>query len=102
MIPELIVPDLKDFKLKPYVSYRSLDVYQEPFTPQDLFYAVYGSKIQEDFNKGQLAPDGEPLNPSPEEKLTPKEARAQASKAGADMFTSPPAPAGTVFSNDPR
>lgn len=102
MKPEIIVPNLTDFKLKPYVSYRSLDVYQEPFTPEDLFYAVYGPKIQQDFEKGQLGPDGEPLNPSPEEKLTPKEARSQATKPGADMFTAPPEPAGTLFPTEPR
>ncbi|XP_042892591.1 39S ribosomal protein L41, mitochondrial-like [Penaeus japonicus] len=29
MVPELIVPDLEGFKLKPYVSYRVPDVVQE-------------------------------------------------------------------------
>lgn len=102
MTPEIIVPDLTDFKLKPYVSYRSLDVYQDAFTSEDLFYAVYASKIESDFKKGQLTPDGEPLQPSPEESLTPKEARAQASKPGADMFTAPPEPLGTIFPVDPK
>jgi len=27
-IPEIIVPDLKDFKLKPYVSYKTKEIYQ--------------------------------------------------------------------------
>ncbi|KAJ8686678.1 hypothetical protein QAD02_022472 [Eretmocerus hayati] len=102
MIPELVVPNLQGFTLKPYVSYRSLDVFQDPFTAQDLFNAVYASKIKEDFEKGQLDSLGEPLNPSPEEKLTPKEARALASKTGCDMFTAPPDPLGTLYPSDPK
>ena len=28
MVPELVVPDLEGFKLKPYVSYRAKEIYQ--------------------------------------------------------------------------
>ena len=28
MVPELVVPDLEGFKLKPYVSYRSKEIHQ--------------------------------------------------------------------------
>jgi len=44
--PELIVPDLKGFKLKPYVTYRSTDVVQSKFTAHDLFAVVYANKIK--------------------------------------------------------
>ena len=86
MIPELIVPSLEGFDLKPYVTYQSENVVQEEFTPQDLFDAVYATKILEDFEKGKLTPDGQPLNPSENEKLTREEAKLQVSKTGADMF----------------
>ncbi|XP_014212288.1 39S ribosomal protein L41, mitochondrial [Copidosoma floridanum] len=100
MIPELIVPNLEGFKLKPYVSYKSEDVYQEPFTAKDLFMAIYASKIKDDFDKGKLTPEGEPLEPNEAEKLTPKEARDLASKPGSDMFVAPPAPLGTIYNHD--
>ena len=32
MIPELIVPDLYDCKLKPYVSYKTKEINQEELT----------------------------------------------------------------------
>ncbi|KAG7197068.1 hypothetical protein KM043_015656 [Ampulex compressa] len=87
MIPEIIVPSLKDFKLKPYVSYKALNVVQSEFTPKDLFNAVYATKIIDDFKNNQLGPNGEPLNPSENEKLTPQEAKDNARKTGSDMFT---------------
>ena len=86
MIPELVVPSLEGFNLKPYVTYESENVTQEEFTAKDLFTVVYGGKIQEDFKNGKLTPDGEPLHPSEEEKLTPEEAEIRAAKTGADMF----------------
>ncbi|XP_043480518.1 39S ribosomal protein L41, mitochondrial [Leptopilina heterotoma] len=86
MIPELIVPDLKDCNLKPYVTYESEDVYQSEFTAQDLFNAVYLNKIVDDYHNKQLAPDGQSLNPSNEEKLTAEEAKNKSLKTGADIF----------------
>jgi len=86
MIPELIVPDLTGFKLKPYVSYRTPDVVQSEFTSKDLFDAVYSEKIVKDFKDGKLSEMGEPLEPSQEELLTPEEAYNQARKTGTDIF----------------
>ncbi|XP_053610451.1 large ribosomal subunit protein mL41 [Plodia interpunctella] len=86
MIPELIVPDLKDCDLKPYVSYKSEDVIQSEFTPQQLFDAVYSKKIVTDFKQGKLDTEGMPLEPSEDEKLRPEEAVAKAKRTGSDIF----------------
>merc|ERR1719341_1046042 len=107
MIPEIIVPDLEGFKewneeiftynelqrlelnmLKPYVSYRVPDVIQSEFTPQDLFYAVYSNKIAEDFKNNKLNSDGNSLEPSPDELMTPEEAKGRARSTGSDIFSS--------------
>ncbi|KMQ97164.1 39s ribosomal protein mitochondrial [Lasius niger] len=86
MVPELIVPSLEGFTLKPYVSYR-VEKFTEPeFTAQDLFDAVYSKKIKEDFANNQLNENGEPLNPNEYEKLTPQQAKDNASKTGCDIF----------------
>lgn len=45
MEPELIVPDLTDFKLKPYVSYRAGDIEEPPLTAQKIFDKVYAPEI---------------------------------------------------------
>lgn len=87
MIPELIVPDLEGFKLKPYVSYRTPDVVQSEFGPQDLFYAVYSEKIAEDFKNNKLDENLNPLEPSDEELLTAEEAKNKALSIGSDRFT---------------
>lgn len=87
MIPELIVPSLEGFTLKPYVSYRVEEITEPEFTAQDLFDVVYSKKIKEDFASGQLDENGEPLNPSEYEKLTPQQAKEQARKTGCDLFT---------------
>lgn len=86
MIPELIVPDLTDCKLKPYVSYKAADVIQSEFTSQQLFDAVYSKKIVTDFKKGALDENGYPLEPSEEEKLVPEEAVKRAKQTGSDIF----------------
>nr|SVE93376.1 EOG090X0IZW [Moina brachiata] len=78
MIPELVVPDLTGFKLKPYVSYRAEEIEQPPMTPEELFGAVYVRKITEDFKSGKLGPDNMPLEPSADEKRTKEEAKEQA------------------------
>ncbi|CAG9762472.1 unnamed protein product [Ceutorhynchus assimilis] len=85
-VPELIVPDLTDCKLKPYVSYRVPDIIQSEFTAEDLFHVVYAKKICDDFKSGKLDEDGNPLEPSVEEKLTPEEAKIKARQTGSDMF----------------
>uniref|UniRef100_A0A1B6KJP9 39S ribosomal protein L41, mitochondrial n=1 Tax=Graphocephala atropunctata TaxID=36148 RepID=A0A1B6KJP9_9HEMI len=86
MIPEIIVPDLTDFKLKPYVSYRAEDFKQPEFTAQDLFIAVYRDKIANDFKDGKLNEDGSPMEPTPEELLTPDEAKLKARQTGSDIY----------------
>lgn len=86
MVPELIVPDLQGCDLKPYVSYKAVDVTQSEFTAQQLFDAVYSKKIVTDYKKGKLDVDGQPMEPSEEEKLQPEEAVAQAKRTGSDIF----------------
>lgn len=86
MIPELVVPSLKDFHLKPYVSYRVTDFNKREFTAKDLFNIVYADKIKKDFIEGKLDPNGESLNPSENEKMTPEEARKRAEMTGTDIF----------------
>lgn len=90
MIPEMIVPDLKDFDLKPYVSYRATEFTQTEFTAEDLFNAVYSNKIVEDWNKKQLNEDGSPKNPNEVESLGPEEAFIRARKTGSDIFEGKP------------
>ncbi|CAH1796975.1 unnamed protein product, partial [Owenia fusiformis] len=53
-IPEFVVPDLTDFKLKPYVSWKTPDVVQGEFTPRNLFDACYSKQIIEDFRAGKI------------------------------------------------
>lgn len=87
LIPELIVPDLKDCNLRPYVSYRTPTVIQSEFTPRDLFNAVYAQKIASDFKLGELDEDGNPLKPSADESQSSEEAYVKARKTGSDLFT---------------
>uniref|UniRef100_A0A8D9FBW1 39S ribosomal protein L41, mitochondrial n=1 Tax=Cacopsylla melanoneura TaxID=428564 RepID=A0A8D9FBW1_9HEMI len=85
-IPELVVPDLEGFKLKPYVSYRTNDTNVPEFTAKDLFTEFYAEKIRQDFLENKLDEDGNPLEPSPYEKMTPEQAEARARKSGSDLF----------------
>ncbi|KAH9367847.1 hypothetical protein HPB48_003108 [Haemaphysalis longicornis] len=55
MIPELVVPDLTDCQLRPYVSYRAPEVTQGPFTARDLFDACYSEAIAKDFQAKEQA-----------------------------------------------
>lgn len=83
MEPELVVPDLEGFELKPYVSYRTEDVDVKPFTARDLFDFVYANQIISDFQqKGQ-----EQYEISPEEI---DDARLKALQTGADLFEESP------------
>lgn len=86
MIPEIIVPDLTDCDLKPYVSYKAADVIQSEFTAEQLFDAVYSKKIVTDFKEGKLDGNGQPINPSEEEQLKPEEAVLRARKTGSDIL----------------
>lgn len=85
-IPDIIVPDLTGCKLKPYVSYKAPDVVQSEFTSLDLFNAVYSQKIIEDFKGAKLQENGNALEPSPNEQLSPEEALQRARKTGSDIF----------------
>ena len=66
--------DLTDCELKPYVSYRTKEIYQEPLTAKDLFNAIYGHKMLRDFKEEKLDENGCSLEPSEEEKLTTDDA----------------------------
>lgn len=85
-IPQLVVPDLTDFGLKPYVSYRTPNITQTEFTTEDLFNAVYAKKIIDDWNNKQLNEDGTSKAPSEEELLDAKSAWNRAKKTGTDIF----------------
>ncbi|XP_014677885.1 PREDICTED: uncharacterized protein LOC106817709 [Priapulus caudatus] len=53
-VPDIVVPNLTKFALKPYVSYRVPDVTQSEFTSKDLFDTVYARKVIEDFEAGNI------------------------------------------------
>ena len=85
-IPQLVVPDLSECYLKPYVSYKTKDIYQEELNAKDLFNAIYGPKIFKDYKEGKLDEAGNPAEPSENEKLTPEVAKMKARRTGADIF----------------
>ena len=86
MVPELVVPDLEDCDLKPYVSYATEDVYQEELTSKDLFNVIYGRKIIEDFKQNKLDSEGNSLEPSELEQLSSENAATLAKQTGSDVF----------------
>lgn len=86
MVPQLIVPDLTDCEFKPYVSYRAPKPTTPEFTSQDLFNAIYAQKIIKDLQENKLKEDGEPLEPSAEEKITADEAIMKSRKTGSDFL----------------
>lgn len=86
MVPELVVPDLTGFKLKPYVTYRAKEIYQEELNSKDLFNAVYGKKILRDYKEGKLDDDGNSAEPNDSERMTSDEAWVKARKTGSDIF----------------
>lgn len=45
-VPEIIVPDLKDFRLLPYVTYRADGVSEAKLESKDLFDVFYAPQIQ--------------------------------------------------------
>ena len=85
-VPELVVPDLSECELRPYVSYATEDVYQDELTSQDLFNVIYGRKIIEDFKTNKLDKDGNSLEPSALEKLSSETAARLARQTGSDIF----------------
>ena len=54
LVPEFVVPDLTDFDLKPYVSYRVKELNQSEFTAAHLFEACLANDVRQDFNAGKL------------------------------------------------
>lgn len=79
MEPDLIVPDLTDFPLKPYVSYKTKDINTPEFTARDLFDKVYAGEIVDKMMKN------EPVDvKSNEEEIL--EAKLKALRPNADMF----------------
>jgi len=56
MEPELVVPDLTDFNLKPYVSYNVTEIKQDQFLARDLFNATYSKTIVDQFKRGEIQP----------------------------------------------
>lgn len=86
LIPQIVVPDLKGFDLKPYVSYRAPEVYQSEFTPEDLFYSIYANKIIDDWNNKKINEDGTSKEPSSNELLDSYGAQQRARQTGSDIF----------------
>ncbi|XP_043920256.1 39S ribosomal protein L41, mitochondrial [Protopterus annectens] len=54
MVPEFVVPNLKDFKLKPYVSYKAPKGTEEPLTAKKLFLEVVAPQIERDLKEGKF------------------------------------------------
>lgn len=57
MIPELVVPHLDGFKLKPYVSYKCQRGSAPAVTAQSLFSDVVAPHIAKDFKEGTFSRD---------------------------------------------
>ncbi|XP_075548139.1 mitochondrial ribosomal protein L41 [Dermacentor variabilis] len=82
MVPELVVPDLTNCQLGPYVSYRAPEVCQGPFTARDLFDAVYSEAVAKDFKDGHADKSVRHLDEQP----SPEDARVRARQTGSDIF----------------
>ncbi|KAL8617833.1 hypothetical protein ACOMHN_040181 [Nucella lapillus] len=68
MIPNFVVPDLTDFSLKAYVSYKVKDIHQGKMTARDLFQATYATQITQDIKDGKIVvKDGKFVELSKEE-----------------------------------
>lgn len=57
MVPELVVPDLAGFKLKPYVNYRAPEGTDVPLTAKQLFLETAAPAIEKDFKAGTFDPE---------------------------------------------
>lgn len=69
------------------MSYRVDEITQSEFKAQDLFNAVYRLKIINDYKNNKLKENGESMEPSKEELLTPEEAKIKARQTGSDLFS---------------
>ncbi|XP_070286079.1 large ribosomal subunit protein mL41 [Myotis yumanensis] len=56
-VPELVVPDLAGFKLKPYVNYRAPAGTDTPLTAERLFREAVAPAIEKDFRAGTFDPE---------------------------------------------
>ncbi|XP_044120118.1 39S ribosomal protein L41, mitochondrial [Neovison vison] len=56
MVPELVVPELAGFRLRPYVSYRAPAGPDAPLTAEQLFLEAAAPAVEEDFRDGTLDP----------------------------------------------
>ena len=83
MEPELIVPDLTDFNLKPYVSYATKEVFQEPYTASDMFNAVYGKEIMRRYHETKT---GKETKSYKEELKLIDDPEIKARQTGSDLF----------------
>ncbi|XP_020378186.1 39S ribosomal protein L41, mitochondrial [Rhincodon typus] len=54
MVPELVVPNLEGFKLKPYVSYKAPQGTEQPLTAKKLFTETVAPQIEKDFQEGNF------------------------------------------------
>ncbi|XP_069789384.1 large ribosomal subunit protein mL41 [Narcine bancroftii] len=52
MVPELVVPNLEGFHLKPYVSYKAPKGTEQPLTAKELFMETAAVQIEKDFQEG--------------------------------------------------
>ncbi|XP_063287831.1 large ribosomal subunit protein mL41 [Pelobates fuscus] len=57
MVPELVVPDLTGFKLRPYVSYKAPEGTEEQMTAKKLFMETVASSIKKDIEEGKFNPE---------------------------------------------
>lgn len=80
MEPELMVPDLTGFQLKPYVSYRVQDVACEPLTAENLFRQTYGNLVIDAYVSGERLE----ISTTKEEI---QDAHLRHLQTGSDMFT---------------
>ncbi|EQB77146.1 39S ribosomal protein L41, mitochondrial [Camelus ferus] len=57
MVPELVVPELAGFRLKPYVNYRAPEGTDAPLTAKQLFLEAVAPAIEKDFKAGTFDPE---------------------------------------------
>lgn len=89
MEPELIVPDLTGFPLKPYVSYKTEEVVQPELTAKTLFNLVYADDIYKRFMAGENL-DQDADVPIDEQISQAEAARTAAEQTGSDKFERDP------------
>ncbi|XP_032722230.1 39S ribosomal protein L41, mitochondrial [Lontra canadensis] len=56
MVPELVVPELAGFRLRPYVSYRASAGPDAPLTAEQLFQEAAAPAVEKDFRDGTVDP----------------------------------------------